>query len=55
MEKLYCPYCGRSLSEGCDCEAEAAEEAARIVEDLEERQMENAWQEDLIFLHRMER
>lgn len=27
MEKRFCPYCGLPLSEGCECERLAAEEA----------------------------
>lgn len=55
MEKLYCPYCGELLSEGCDCERVAAEEDEYIREELEERSLVNAWQQDLIDMYRQER
>lgn len=38
MEKLYCPYCGSLISDGCTCEREAAEYAEALVDELEERQ-----------------
>lgn len=38
MEKIYCPYCGERLENGCSCEAEAAEYAEQRIEELEERQ-----------------
>lgn len=53
-EKKYCPYCGAPLTEGCDCEREAAEYAEALREELEERQLAWAWQQDLIDLRRME-
>lgn len=55
MKKQYCPYCGKHLSEHCDCEREAAEYEAELIEELEERQLKTAWQQDLIDLHRFER
>ena len=55
MKKLYCPYCGELLSEGCDCAREAAECEAELIEELEERQGRTAWQQDLIDLYRFER
>lgn len=46
MEKLYCPYCGAPLSDGCDCERRALEEArddaeyeAERLEKLEELEL----------------
>lgn len=55
MLKQFCPYCGIPLSEYCDCAREAAEEEARVLEELEERSLANAWQQDLIDLYRFER
>lgn len=55
FEKRFCPYCGQPLSEGCDCEREAAEYEARIIEELEERQLMTAWQQDVIDMYRFER
>lgn len=55
MEKLFCPYCGLPLSEGCECGRLAAEEAEEVFAELEERSMMNAWQQDLIDLYRYER
>lgn len=55
FEKRFCPYCGQPLSEGCDCEREAAEHEARMIEELEERQLMTAWQQDVIDMYRFER
>lgn len=55
MKKQFCPYCGAHLSEGCGCEREAAEYEAELIEELEERQLHTAYQQDLIDLHRFER
>ena len=55
MKKLYCPYCGQLLEEGCDCEREAAEYERERFAELEERSLENAWQQDIIDLYRFER
>lgn len=55
FEKRFCPYCGALLSEGCNCERELAEYEAECAEELEERQLAYAWQQDLIDLHRFER
>lgn len=55
FEKMFCPYCGLPLSEGCDCEREVAEYEARLIEDLEDRQLMNAWQQDVIDMYRYER
>ena len=41
MEPIYCRFCGRLLSEGCDCEAEyaraCAEAKAAFIEEYENR------------------
>lgn len=50
FEKRFCPYCGAPLSDGCDCERELAEYEAGLIDELEERQLANAWQQDLIDL-----
>lgn len=55
MLAQYCQYCGRPLSEWCDCAREAAEDEARALEELEERSLVNAWQQDIIDLYRRER
>ncbi len=55
MEKMFCPYCGKPLSDGCECERLAADEAEEMFAELEERSMRNAWQQDLIDLYRRER
>lgn len=55
MRKRFCPYCGEPIENGCDCEREAAEYEAEMIEELEERQLAYAWQQDLIDLHRYER
>ena len=55
FEKLFCPYCGLPLSEGCECAREVAEYEAELLEELEDRQLATAWQQDLIDLRRRER
>lgn len=37
MKKLYCPYCGELLEDGCDCAREAAEAEAEFIEEYETR------------------
>lgn len=55
FEKRFCPYCGTLLTDGCGCARELAEYEADMVEELEERQLRTAWQQDLIDLYRFER
>lgn len=55
FEKRFCPYCGAPLADGCNYERELAEYEADLIEDLEERQLTTAWQQDLIDLYRYER
>lgn len=55
IEKRFCPYCGLPLSEGCECAIEVAQYEAELLEELEERQLASAWQQDLIDMHRYER
>lgn len=55
MLERYCPYCGLPLTEYCDCARDAAEDEARMLEELEERSLANAWQQDIIDLYRSER
>jgi len=50
FEKRFCPYCGALLSDGC--ERELAEYEADLIDELEERQLATAWQQDLIDLYR---
>ena len=56
MKKAYCPYCGELLSDGCNCEREAAEAAADFIEEYESRpDVQYGWrQQDLIDLCRRE-
>lgn len=54
-EKCFCPYCGLPLSENCDCEFQVALYKEELLEALEDRQLENAWQQDVIDLYRYER
>lgn len=55
FEKLFCPYCGLPLSEGCECAVAVAQYEAELMEELEERQLANAWQQDVIDMYRRER
>lgn len=55
FEKRFCPYCGAPVSESCDCARELAEYEAERIEELEERQLAYAWQQDMIDLYRFER
>ncbi len=55
FEKLFCPYCGLPLSEGCECAVAVAEYEAELMEDLDVRQLANAWQQDVIDMYRRER
>ena len=57
MRKLYCPYCGELIENGCNCEAEAAESEEEFIEQLEERQHKNGFYafQDMIEMYRNER
>lgn len=57
MKKLYCPYCGSLISDGCDCERIAQEEHEAFIEEYENRpDVQAGWaQQDLIDLRRRER
>ena len=57
MKKLYCPYCGEPLENGCECERLAAEEAAQLIEDYENDPIvQEGWrQQDIIDMYRRER
>ena len=57
MEKLYCPYCGAPLTEGCRCEQDAYEEHQRWVEEREEEQHRSGFYafQDLMEMYRRER
>lgn len=57
MQKRFCSYCGKLLSEGCDCEAIAAELHERFVDEYENRpDVQAGWaQQDLIDMYRRER
>lgn len=55
FEKRFCPYCGAPLEDGCDCAREDAEYESEMIEELEERQLRTAYQQDLIDLYRFER
>ncbi len=54
IQKMFCPYCGLPLSEGCECAIAVAEFEAELLEELEDRQLRDAWQQDLIDLRRRE-
>ena len=56
MQVQYCRYCGKRLTEGCTCEADAAEIHNQFVEDYENRpDVQAGWaQQDLIDLRRRE-
>lgn len=57
MKKLYCPYCGELLENGCDCEREAEEAEFELIEELEERQHQNGFYafQDMLEMRRNER
>lgn len=57
MTKRFCSYCGLPLSEGCDCEREAAEEHERFIEEYENRpDVQAGWAfQDMCDLRRRER
>ena len=57
MKKIYCPYCGELLENGCDCEREAFEEHERFVEEVEERQHKSGFYafQDMLEMYRNER
>ena len=57
MKKLYCPYCGELLEDGCTCEQDAAEYADQLVEELEERQERSGFYafQDMMEMYRRER
>lgn len=56
MKKLYCQYCGKLLSEGCDCEQLAAAKAEQFLEDYYNRpDVHDGWhQQDIIDMYRRE-
>ena len=57
MKKLYCPYCGDLLENGCECERYVAEEMAQRIEDYENDPfIQEGWrQQDIIDMYRCER
>lgn len=57
MTKRFCPYCGLPVSMGCECEAIAAEEHERFIEEYESRpDVQAGWAfQDLLDLRRSER
>lgn len=55
IEKRFCPYCGLPLSEGCECAIEVAQYESELLDALEERQLQNAWQQDIIDTYLRER
>lgn len=57
MRKIYCPYCGKPLSEYCNCEEEIESERMELIEELEERQEKSGFYtfQDLIAMYRSER
>ena len=57
MKKMFCEYCGKPLSEGCECERIIAEENERFIEDyMNDPEVHYGWhQQDMIDLRRRER
>ena len=55
MKKLYCQYCGQLLDDGCNCARELQEAEEELIEQLEERDLMYAPQQDLIDSYRFER
>ena len=57
MKKQFCPYCGLPLTEECECERIAAEQAERFLDDYYSDPLVNeGWaQQDLIDMYRRER
>lgn len=57
MQKLYCEYCGRLLSEGCECHIIAAQDYEEFLTNYECDPMINyGWgQQDMIDMYRRER
>ena len=57
MRKIYCPYCGKILSEYCNCEEEIERERIELIEELEESQKKSGFYafQDLISMYRSER
>lgn len=60
MKKLYCPYCGRPLSAGCDCEEQARkwDNEGKLYRDIDDQRewdsMEGAEVDDIIAMYRAE-
>lgn len=56
MEIKYCPYCGKSLEEECECARIAYEEKMQFIEDYENDEMvQYGWHmQDVIDRYRME-
>jgi hypothetical protein len=56
MKKQFCPYCGVSLDDGCDCAREATEAEAQFIEDYENSlETQYGWaQQDLIDIRKFE-
>ena len=57
MKKLYCPYCGEPIENGCDCERYAAEELEERIEAYYNDPMVNEGfrQQDTTEMYRRER
>ena len=56
MKPLFCPYCGKPLTEHCDCARETAEAHDRFIEKYENDPLvQYGWhQQDMIDLRRRE-
>ena len=56
MKAMYCRFCGKSLTENCDCERIAAEEHEQFLEDyLNDPEVQYGWyQQDIIDMRRRE-
>lgn len=55
FQKVFCPYCGAHVTEGCTCESDRAEYERELIKELEWRQAHFEWQQDLIDMYRYER
>ena len=56
MKAMYCRFCGKSLTENCDCERIAADEHEQFLEDYSnDPEVQYGWyQQDIIDMRRRE-
>ena len=57
MEKMFCPYCGKPLSDWCDCAKYAQEDEERFMEEYNsDPEVNYGWyQQAIIDMYRRER